>query len=205
MWWKVDVLWLWRWHCKNLGSQVCCSAVEQIVLRMKAGSQLWPEYHARTASKHNCQIGEKHFRSQWCVVERIQINSTLPIQSHLGTYRLPADVLCTTLGFSLNWLNTSLLVTPSVRSPFLWVSLASQAALFAYRSSWPATWVGISHLKPDENLSFSSNKSSLLSFLSDLAQTDDRAPGCQREYESRAAVNTVVLHPNQVLTAIYLW
>lgn len=25
-----------------------------------------------------------------------------------------------------------------------------------------------------------------------------RAPGCQREYESRAAVNTVVLHPNQV-------
>ncbi|CAI0377237.1 unnamed protein product [Linum tenue] len=27
---------------------------------------------------------------------------------------------------------------------------------------------------------------------------DLRAPGCQREYESRAAVNTVVLHPNQV-------
>ncbi|XP_024027235.1 target of rapamycin complex subunit wat1 isoform X3 [Morus notabilis] len=27
---------------------------------------------------------------------------------------------------------------------------------------------------------------------------DTRAPGCQREYESRAAVNTVVLHPNQV-------
>lgn len=26
-----------------------------------------------------------------------------------------------------------------------------------------------------------------------------RAPGVQREYESRAAVNTVVLHPNQVL------
>eukprot|EP00268_Persea_americana_P066555 TRINITY_DN9076_c0_g1_i2.p1 TRINITY_DN9076_c0_g1~~TRINITY_DN9076_c0_g1_i2.p1 ORF type:complete len:253 (+),score=28.76 TRINITY_DN9076_c0_g1_i2:370-1128(+) len=26
---------------------------------------------------------------------------------------------------------------------------------------------------------------------------DLRAPGCQREYESRAAVNTVVLHPNQ--------
>lgn len=26
-----------------------------------------------------------------------------------------------------------------------------------------------------------------------------RAPGCQREYESRAAVNTVVLHPNQVI------
>lgn len=25
-----------------------------------------------------------------------------------------------------------------------------------------------------------------------------RAPGAQREYESRAAVNTVVLHPNQV-------
>lgn len=25
-----------------------------------------------------------------------------------------------------------------------------------------------------------------------------RAPGCQREYESVAAVNTVVLHPNQV-------
>ncbi|KAF3616060.1 WD repeat-containing protein wat1 [Capsicum annuum] len=28
---------------------------------------------------------------------------------------------------------------------------------------------------------------------------DLRAPGCQREYESRAAVNTVVLHPNQFL------
>jgi len=27
---------------------------------------------------------------------------------------------------------------------------------------------------------------------------DLRAPGCQRAYESRAAVNTVVLHPNQV-------
>lgn len=27
---------------------------------------------------------------------------------------------------------------------------------------------------------------------------DVRAPGCQREYESRAAVNTVALHPNQV-------
>ncbi|EXC04355.1 Protein LST8-like protein [Morus notabilis] len=27
---------------------------------------------------------------------------------------------------------------------------------------------------------------------------DTRAPGCQREYESRAAVNTVVLHPNQL-------
>eukprot|EP00245_Coleochaete_scutata_P006035 TRINITY_DN20147_c0_g1_i1.p1 TRINITY_DN20147_c0_g1~~TRINITY_DN20147_c0_g1_i1.p1 ORF type:complete len:330 (+),score=45.78 TRINITY_DN20147_c0_g1_i1:270-1259(+) len=27
---------------------------------------------------------------------------------------------------------------------------------------------------------------------------DLRAPGCQREYESRAAVNTVVLHPNQM-------
>ena len=27
---------------------------------------------------------------------------------------------------------------------------------------------------------------------------DVRAQGCQREYESRAAVNTVVLHPNQV-------
>ncbi|KAI3964217.1 hypothetical protein MKX01_020541, partial [Papaver californicum] len=27
---------------------------------------------------------------------------------------------------------------------------------------------------------------------------DLRAPGCQKEYESRAAVNTVVLHPNQV-------
>ena len=26
---------------------------------------------------------------------------------------------------------------------------------------------------------------------------DLRAPGCQREYESRAAVNTVILHPNQ--------
>eukprot|EP00955_Chlamydomonas_euryale_P040659 351774-Chlamydomonas_euryale.AAC.3 len=26
---------------------------------------------------------------------------------------------------------------------------------------------------------------------------DLRAPGCQRAYESRAAVNTVVLHPNQ--------
>lgn len=26
-----------------------------------------------------------------------------------------------------------------------------------------------------------------------------RAPGFQREYESRAAVNTVVLHPNQVI------
>ncbi|MBA0551282.1 hypothetical protein Gorai_023494, partial [Gossypium raimondii] len=26
---------------------------------------------------------------------------------------------------------------------------------------------------------------------------DLRAPGCQREYESRGAVNTVVLHPNQ--------
>ena len=26
---------------------------------------------------------------------------------------------------------------------------------------------------------------------------DLRAPGCQREYQSRAAVNTVVLHPNQ--------
>jgi hypothetical protein len=26
---------------------------------------------------------------------------------------------------------------------------------------------------------------------------DLRAPGCQREYGSRAAVNTVVLHPNQ--------
>ena len=26
---------------------------------------------------------------------------------------------------------------------------------------------------------------------------DLRAPGCQREYASRAAVNTVVLHPNQ--------
>ncbi|KAJ4829709.1 Target of rapamycin complex subunit LST8-1 [Turnera subulata] len=26
---------------------------------------------------------------------------------------------------------------------------------------------------------------------------DLRSPGCQREYESRAAVNTVVLHPNQ--------
>lgn len=30
----------------------------------------------------------------------------------------------------------------------------------------------------------------------------NRAPGCQREYESRAAVNTVVLHPNQV---VILW
>ncbi|KAF5193487.1 Target of rapamycin complex subunit lst8 [Thalictrum thalictroides] len=28
---------------------------------------------------------------------------------------------------------------------------------------------------------------------------DLRAPGCQREYESRATVNTVVLHPNQML------
>lgn len=27
---------------------------------------------------------------------------------------------------------------------------------------------------------------------------DLRAPGCPREYGSRAAVNTVVLHPNQV-------
>lgn len=26
---------------------------------------------------------------------------------------------------------------------------------------------------------------------------DLRAPGCQREYASRAAVNTVMLHPNQ--------
>ena len=26
---------------------------------------------------------------------------------------------------------------------------------------------------------------------------DLRAPGCQREYASRGAVNTVVLHPNQ--------
>jgi hypothetical protein len=26
---------------------------------------------------------------------------------------------------------------------------------------------------------------------------DLRSPGCQREYGSRAAVNTVVLHPNQ--------
>jgi G protein beta subunit-like protein len=26
---------------------------------------------------------------------------------------------------------------------------------------------------------------------------DLRTPGCQREYGSRAAVNTVVLHPNQ--------
>jgi WD40 repeat protein len=26
---------------------------------------------------------------------------------------------------------------------------------------------------------------------------DLRAPGCQREYQSRAAVNTVALHPNQ--------
>ena len=26
---------------------------------------------------------------------------------------------------------------------------------------------------------------------------DLRAPGCQREYQSRAAVNTVMLHPNQ--------
>ena len=26
---------------------------------------------------------------------------------------------------------------------------------------------------------------------------DLRAPGAQREYESRSAVNTVVLHPNQ--------
>ena len=26
---------------------------------------------------------------------------------------------------------------------------------------------------------------------------DLRAPGCQREYASRSAVNTVVLHPNQ--------
>ena len=31
-----------------------------------------------------------------------------------------------------------------------------------------------------------------------------RAPGCQREYESRAAVNTVVLHPNQVSSTL-LW
>ena len=29
-----------------------------------------------------------------------------------------------------------------------------------------------------------------------------RAPGCQTEYESRAAVNTVVMHPNQVNTFI---
>lgn len=31
-----------------------------------------------------------------------------------------------------------------------------------------------------------------------------RAPGCQREYESRAAVNTVVLHPNQVYSLFQL-
>lgn len=31
-----------------------------------------------------------------------------------------------------------------------------------------------------------------------------RAPGCQREYESRAAVNTVVLHPNQVRQIVLL-
>lgn len=31
-----------------------------------------------------------------------------------------------------------------------------------------------------------------------------RAPGCQREYESRAAVNTVVLHPNQVSCGVSL-
>ena len=28
---------------------------------------------------------------------------------------------------------------------------------------------------------------------------DLRAPGCQRDYESKAPVNTVVLHPNQVM------
>ena len=32
-----------------------------------------------------------------------------------------------------------------------------------------------------------------------LVDDQYRAPGCQREYESRAAVNTVVLHPNQVM------
>jgi len=36
---------------------------------------------------------------------------------------------------------------------------------------------------------------------------DLRTPGCQREYGSRAAVNTVVLHPNQgeLISGVWPW
>lgn len=40
--------------------------------------------------------------------------------------------------------------------------------------------------------------------LDSYLKFDCRAPGCQREYESRAAVNTVVLHPNQVSCCVSL-
>ncbi|KAI5438400.1 Target of rapamycin complex subunit LST8-1 [Lathyrus oleraceus] len=64
---------------------------------------------------------------------------------------------------------------------------------------YPDTRVNWLEITPDKHFLAAAGNPHIQLFdvSSNSPQSDLRAPGCQREYESRAAVSSVVLHPNQ--------